>query len=216
MSTLIFDFDGTLADTFFIAKDIYRTLARGRRPTDEAEIEILRGLSAREVIQHVGARWWQVPYIAWYARREVKRRRAEVKPIAGIAPVVEALHKAGHRLYIVSSNSTRNVQHFIEEAGLGAYFDGVYGGVGLFDKAAAIRKITLHEHVDAADAFYIGDEARDVEAARRAQMPCISVTWGYNNLTGLNRVQAQTIVDTPQELLAVIKKLSPGKQRQTK
>ena len=209
MSTLIFDFDGTIADTFFIAKDIFRKLARGRHPSDDAEVEVLRGLTAREALQRVGARWWHVPYIVYYARRQIQHRREEVQPIAGIPEVVAALHGAGHRLYIVSSNSTKNVEHFLERSGLTDYFDGVYGGIGIFDKASGLRKITQKEHVDTHDCYYVGDEARDVEAARRAHLPCVSVSWGYNSLAGLKRVEPDTVIDTPKELLAFFQKKLP-------
>lgn len=206
MSTLIFDFDGTLADTFFIAKDIFRTLGKGRHPTDEKEIEILRSLTARQVIQRVGAKWWQLPYILYYSRKQIHRRRNEVKPITGMEPVLKQLHEDGNYLYVVSSNSAKNVQDFLNRNGLAGYFDGVYGGIGLFNKASGLRKITEQEHVDKSECYYVGDEARDVEAARKANMPCISVTWGYNNLTGLNRVNPETVINKPQELLSIIKK----------
>jgi phosphoglycolate phosphatase len=204
MSTLIFDFDGTIADTFFIAKDIFRKLATGRHPADDAEIEMLRSLTARQVIKRVGAKWWQMPYIMYYARNQIRLRQDEIKPIAGFPPVLAELHKRGHRLYIVSSNSTKNVQHFLIRNKLSEYFDGVYGGIGLFDKASGLRKIALKERVSLEECYYIGDEARDVEAARRAHMPCISVTWGYNSLAGLNRVKPETVIGTPKQLLDLV------------
>jgi|SRR5882672_632747 len=206
MGTLIFDFDGTIADTFFIAVDVFRKLATGRHPTDDKEIEALRSLPARDAIRRVGARWWHLPYIMYYARKQIKRRQHEIKPIAGIAPVLKELHKRGHRLYIVSSNSTKNVNGFLRNNELEPYFDGAYGGIGLFAKAGSLRKIAQQHNVSPANCYYVGDEARDAEAARHAGMPCVSVTWGYNNLKGLQRVHPETVINEPKELLDIFKK----------
>jgi phosphoglycolate phosphatase len=205
MSTIIFDFDGTIADTFFIARDVFLKLASGRHPTDEKEIEALRSLPARDAITRVGAKWWQLPYIMYYARKQVKQRQEEIKPIAGTPEVVQALHAAGHKLYIVSSNHTKNINHFLQKNGLAEYFDGAYGGIGLFAKASTLRKIALQHDLNPAECFYVGDEARDIEAARHAHMPCVSVTWGYNNLKGLQRGKPDVVVDTPKALLAYLK-----------
>lgn len=201
MSTLIFDFDGTIADTFFIAVEVFRKLAAGRHPTDDKEIEALRSLPARDVIRRVGARWWHLPYIVYYARRAVHRRQAEIKPINGIAPVLQELHNRGHHLYIVSSNSTKNVRRFLKQNDLEDCFDEAYGGIGLFAKAGGLRKIAEQHNVLLEDCYYIGDEARDVEAARHAHMAYVAVSWGYNNVAGLKRVHPEVIINKPKELL---------------
>ena len=204
MSVLLFDFDGTIADSFFIAKDVFRKLARGRHPTDEAEIEVLRGLTARQVVKRVGAKWWQLPYIAYYTRKQMKTRLGEVQSFKGMAEVLAELHKQGHVMYVASSNSAKNVQTFLQNNNLADYFDAVHGGIGLFDKAAALRKVATKHGFVPQDAIYIGDEARDVEATRRLGMRCISVTWGYNSLKGLERARPKEIVNTPKELLKAL------------
>jgi phosphoglycolate phosphatase len=204
MSILIFDFDGTIADSFFIAKDVYRKLAKGRRSTDEAEVEVLRSLTARQVIARTGVKWWQIPYIAYYTRKQMKTRLGEIQSFKGMAEVLAELHKQGHQMYIASSNSVNNVQTFLQNNNLAGYFDDVHGGIGLFDKAAALRKVAAKHGFAPQDAIYIGDEARDVEATRRLGMRCVSVTWGYNNLKGLERSRPKEVVDTPKELLKAL------------
>jgi phosphoglycolate phosphatase len=205
MSAVSFDFDGTIADTFFIAVDVFRKLAVGHHDSDDKEIEALRSLPARDAIRRVGAKWWHLPYIVYYARKEVQRRQDEIKPIVGIAPVLRELHERGHRLYIVSSNSTENVNRFLHNNKMEDYFDATYGNIGLFAKAGGLRKIVQKHHLPMKDCYYIGDEARDVEAARRAHIPCISVAWGYNNLVGLKRANPETIVSEPKDLLDTFK-----------
>lgn len=207
MRTLIFDFDGTIADNFFIAKDIFRTLVRmtgNRHPSDDAEIEVLRSLTARQVIARLKVHWWQLPYVLYFARKQMHKRQDEMRPIKGLPEVLAELHKRGHKLFIVSSNSQKNVQRFLDAHDLAQYFDGVYAGLGLFNKAGTLQKIVKQQRVAAEDCAYVGDEARDVDTARKAHMPCISVTWGYNNLKGLNRVHPETVINAPRELLKLV------------
>jgi len=205
MKALIFDFDGTIADTFFIAVDVFRKLADGRHDSGDEEIEELRSLPARDAIRRVGARWWHLPYILYYARKEVKRRQDEIKPIKGVPEVLAELRNRGYRLFIVSSNSTKNVNRFLHNNELGDCFSDAYGNIGIFAKSGGLRKIAKEHHLKIEDCCYIGDEARDVEAARRAEMSCISVSWGYNNMTGLKRGNPEKIISKPKELLDIFK-----------
>ncbi len=209
MSTLIFDFDGTLADTFFIAVGVFRKLTRrirSSRATDDEEIEILRGLSARQALKRVGARWWQLPYIVYEGRKAVRQQMSQVQAIKGVKGVVAQLHADGHRLLIVSTNSNRNISLFLQNNGMEQYFEQVYGGIGLFSKARTLTKITQERQIPLSECYYVGDEIRDVEAARRAGMPYVAVAWGYNNRHALKQAHANRIIDRPTELLKLVTK----------
>lgn len=72
--TLIFDFDGTLAETLSMAIVELKKFMAGSRKIDDGIIERLRGMSAREAFKEMGIRWWQVPYIAYLARKKVSQQ----------------------------------------------------------------------------------------------------------------------------------------------
>src|SRR5688572_16722304 len=179
MANVIFDFDGTLADTLHIAIDLFRKFAPKDHPTDDAEIERLRGMSASEVIKNLGIPWWRLPYFVYQGRKAVKEQMGNVQAIDGIEPVVHRLHQQKHKLFILSSNSTENIEQFLNHNKLGHYFDGFWGGQGLFTKSGALKKVVRKNNLVLEDCVYIGDEVRDIEAARHAGMKCISVSWGY-------------------------------------
>ncbi len=209
MGLLIFDFDGTLADTFFIAVGVFRKLARRARskhPTDDEEVEILRGLPALQVLKRVGVHWWQIPYIVYEGRKAVQRQMPEVKVISGIEDVLQELHRRGYKLMVVSTNSQRNIDAFLKRSKLESCFDGVYGGIGLFAKARTIEKVMREHKADLSHTWYIGDEVRDVDAARKAGVQCISVAWGYNSRPALERAHAEIIIEHPKELLDLVGK----------
>ncbi|HTH71905.1 MAG TPA: HAD-IA family hydrolase [Candidatus Pristimantibacillus sp.] len=201
MANIIFDFDGTLADTFHIAVSGVRKLAlNGRVPTDE-EIEELRNLSALEVMKALHVSWLQVPKLVYFGRKEVTSKIAGVTTFKGMADTLRKLQDDGHRLFIISSNSTKNIKTFLDNNKLGEYFDGYWGDKGLFAKSAALKQIARKLHLDIKDCAYVGDEVRDIDAARKAGIRAISVTWGYNNRNALTRAKAGTIIDKPEDLL---------------
>ncbi len=204
MANILFDFDGTLADTFYLAVGVFRKLAPPGRVTDDAEVERLRGLSAREVVKVLGVSWWRLPRLLYQGRKEITLHIHEVQTFAGMDEVLKALHDDGHKLYVLSSNSTKNIRVFLRTHNLEQYFDGVWGDQGIFTKAAAIKKTMRKEMLNPQDCYYVGDEVRDIEAARRAGIRPISVTWGYNNRMSLEMAEPDILVDTPEMLLGAV------------
>lgn len=202
--TLIFDFDGTLADTLGIAIAEFRKLKIGNHATDDATIERLRGMTARQVLKTLGIRWWELPRVAYLARQTVSKHITQVKSFDGMQDVLERLHDQGLNMLIASSNSTKNIELFLQNNHMQDYFEHVYGGTGIFDKARALSKLVRRNNLKIEECLYIGDEVRDIEAARRAGMRSISVTWGYNNHKALEAAKPDTLVDRPEELLKLL------------
>jgi len=206
MPNVIFDFDGTLADTLNIGIAVFRQLSKKGRSMDDRQMEELRSFSAQQVLKRMGIRWWQLPLLVYRARKAVDEHMSEgqVSSFPGVQDVLEDLHKQGYRLFIASTNSRRNIDRFLKTHGFEKYFEKIYGGVGLFSKASALKSIVVQNGLRLQDCVYVGDEARDVDAVRKAGMRCVSVTWGYNNRKALTAAKAKVIVDTPAELLKTI------------
>jgi phosphoglycolate phosphatase len=184
---------------------VFRRLAPKNRVTDDNEVEILRGLSARAALKRVGVTWWQVPLILAYGRRSMRQRIGEAKVFPGMKETLHELHARGHHLFILSTNKTANVNRFLSDNGLERYFEQVYAGIGLFAKARNLRKIMQKHHLKVKSCYYIGDEVRDYEASHQVGMRCISVAWGYNNQRALEAAGVEAIVRQPKELLTVLK-----------
>ena len=201
--TLIFDFDGTLADTFYIAVGVFRKLAHTWHQTDDNAVERLRSLPAREALKSLGVRWWHMPLIAYHGRKAIHQQRDKVQAFAGIQEMLAELHKRGYRLFIVSSNSNKNIEHFLHNNKLGEYFDGYHGGIGAFDKAKALTMVVRRNALNIKDCYYIGDEVRDIDAATKAGMQYVTVAWGYNNIGALRKAKAVTIIERPKQLLTL-------------
>lgn len=177
---VIFDFDGTLADSFPWFADIYNSVAdRYSFPRqDRAAIERLRTLSGRQLVRHLGVPAWKVPLIAAHVRRLKARDAHLISLFPGVEPLLLRLSNAGVTLAIVSSNSYDNVRSIIgaQNARLVEHFEC---GASIFGKQSRFERLLRRTGVAPAEILCVGDEIRDAEAARGAGIPFGAVTWGF-------------------------------------
>jgi phosphoglycolate phosphatase len=104
-------------------------------------------------------------------------RIGEIALFDGIRDVLRAAAANGIRLAIVSSNSEANVRRVL---GPDAALFGRYEcGAALFGKPRKLRRAAQAIGVPAGRVLCIGDEVRDIEAARAAGMHAGAVGWGY-------------------------------------
>jgi phosphoglycolate phosphatase-like HAD superfamily hydrolase len=204
MAALIFDFDGTIADSFELAVDIFHTVSGRSKKLTAEEIRTLRGHSTPEILQKLGIRWWQMPRLVSRGLHMAHYRLDEIEPFPGLGPILFELHNRGHRLFIVSSNRTRNIEQFLVTHDIRPFFEKIYGDIGLFGKAKALRKIVREQKIGVQDCVYIGDETRDIRAAQKVDMPVFAVTWGYNNEQSLVAERPSKLIRQPSELLTAL------------
>jgi phosphoglycolate phosphatase len=105
----------------------------------------------------------------------------------------------------LSSNSSDNIREFLRRHQLDD-FDLVCTASNVFGKAKPLRKLVRRAHWSAADVFYIGDEVRDVLAARDAGVRSVAVTWGYSARAALVSAEPEFLVDTPEELIDMLRR----------
>jgi len=174
---VIFDLDGTLADSFdwFCrhvndAADLY-----GFRRVEN--FQALRHADVRQIFDELKVRRWKLPLIARHMRKVKSRHLDEIGLFPGVAPMLQDLAEAGVRLALVSSDSEANAR--IQLGDLANLFETFDCGASVFGKAAKFRRVIRRAGLSPADVLSIGDEARDIEAARAVGIACAAVTWGY-------------------------------------
>jgi len=177
---VIFDFDGTLADSFpwFIATINEVAAAHRFRRIEAADVDLLRRMGARQIVKHLGVAWWRMPLIARDLRRRKARDIASIGLFPGIGAMLRALSEKGVALAVVSSNAEANIRNILgpENAALIAHYEC---SVSMFGKPARFRKVLKRSGVAPREALCIGDEIRDWEAAHAAGIPFGAVLWGY-------------------------------------
>lgn len=158
---VLFDFDGTLADTFplflRLLDDVSRQFAL--RPLAADELKALRGMSITRILSVVGVSRRCLPAILRHARLRMAEERDSILLFPGVTTLLESLADSG--------------------SALAARVDAFACGVGLFGKARKVREVLRRLEVAGEHAAFVGDEERDISAARRAGVASVAVTWGY-------------------------------------
>lgn len=173
-----------------------------RRPepfTDE-DIMRLRGLNAYHIIRELHIRPWRVPWMVVRGRVLMRREIDSIVVFNGIEEVLQQLQEAGIPIYIMSTNSPGNIRKLMESRGLAQYFKHIYGNVGIFGKAKRLRQIIERNGLDRARVVYVGDEGRDIEAAKHVGIKSVAVSWGFNTPELLARHHPTYLVRTTGEL----------------
>ncbi|CAB3912792.1 N-acetylmuramic acid 6-phosphate phosphatase [Achromobacter mucicolens] len=181
-----FDFDGTLADTMPWFNTILNTVADkyNFRKIDASEREALRSRDAMEILKYLNIPLWKLPAIMTHVRTLMQEIDPSVQLFDGIPQALARLKASGLRLAVVSSNSVENVKRVLGEE-TAALFDDYECGSDLFGKAAKIDRL-LKQHGTSPERFLlVGDEMRDIDAARKAGVRVGSVAWGYNHVDAL-------------------------------
>ena len=200
----IFDLDGTLADSLPWFRRVVNSIAdkhRFRR-IEDADVEMLRGKSSRDIIAYLEVPIWRMPAIARDMRR-LKGQSLDAIPLfAGVDAMLRELSERGVVLAMVSSDSERNVRTALRDnAALISHFAC---GASLFGKAAKFRAVLKRTGIAAADAICIGDEVRDGEAARQAGIDFGAVSWGYARPEALRQVSPVLLFDSVADISRLV------------
>lgn len=208
-SVVIFDFDGTIADTFPVILDIFHQVEHRTVPLNQEEEAIMRSAALMQVKLRVIVRaasrlnisFWRLPFIFVITRFMLKRRMTEVQPFEGIPEVLKALADKDAQLFIVSANTRSNIKKFLKKQKLHKYFNTVYGSVRPHEKAEIIKIICQRQHVAPKKVFLVGDENRDIMAGHSAGVKTIAVTWGYNTVAQLIEEEPTQLCNSPTALI---------------
>ena len=119
--------------------------------------------------------------------------------------MLRRLAEAGRKRAVVSNKPDRMVRT-LNEAHFGALFPVAVGETPERRRKPApdaVEAALAALGADKAGAVYVGDSEVDVATARNAGLPLIAVSWGFRSREQLVAAGAETIVDTPQQLLAL-------------
>ncbi|ATQ78819.1 haloacid dehalogenase [Massilia violaceinigra] len=177
---VIFDFDGTLADSFSFFQSVYNGLAdkHGLRRIEGDQVGHLRAMGTREIMRYIGMPAWKMPVVSKSFIAMMSENAASIALFDGVADALRALADAGVMLAVVSSNSEQNVRRVLGP-GLSGLFSHFECGMSVFGKASRIRKVVRQSQVGAGDALYVGDQGTDAEASAKAGVAFGAVAWGY-------------------------------------
>lgn len=206
VKALIFDFDGTIADTLTMSVAAFNNAAtQFNLPLiTEDKLPILRDSGAKELfLKHFALSPIKLAKLIKKIQTTVKNQINEVKAIEGIPDLIHQLKKRDFKLGIVTSNSTENVELFLKNQNITA-IDFIYSGKNLFNKNTIIDRAIKENDLDRQSTLYVGDEARDIEAAHQAGLKIIAVTWGFNSEKKLKEMKPEYLISKTSDLINII------------
>jgi phosphoglycolate phosphatase len=200
---IIFDFDGTISNSVDIVYKVYEKLANvyGFKHFTHEEIHELKMLSIHERLKKHHVSIFRLPKLARKTRKIVSELIEETYPFDGIKELLQLLKEKGYLLSIVSSNSKKNIQSFIDHHQL-VEFDHIYGKASFFGKERLIRKLLKKEKN--VKSIYVGDELRDIVSAKEVPIDIISVTWGFDDISLLEAEEPTYITTSIEELQEIL------------
>lgn len=204
---MIFDLDGTLLDTLEDLRDAVNH-ALGQFGYPERSLEEVRqfvGEGAAKLMERAvpeGAD--PAPALACFRAYYAAHTQEKTKPYPGILEALETLGR-NYPLAVVSNKPDEAVKILAK-----TYFPGLYARGEAADcprkpDPAMVRKTM--EALGVKGCIYIGDSQVDVETAKNAGVPCLSVTWGFRDLDCLRSAGATHFCHAPEDLAQTLGKM---------
>lgn len=231
---VIFDMDGTILNTIsdLTAASNYALEQMGRRhdfteekiklcfgcgiDADMEKVLALEGGCPEEELEYIGS---SIPFSryhfsekdvetlkSFFVPRYAAHCREKTAPYKGIPEVLSALRSHGVLTAVASNKDDRDVQ-VLAESLFPRLFDKAMGNHKEIRRKPApdmVLEILEDFHVPPAEAVYIGDSEVDIETAKNAGLPCISVSWGFRTAPFLLSHEARVIVSSPRELIPLL------------
>lgn len=202
----IFDFDGTLADTFESGARLINSYAVkfGYKPINFDEN---KNLSARELIKMSKVKFWEIPRLVRFFRKKSEETANEISIFNDIIPVLNSLKTNNFDIAIASTNSYSTISTVLKKYNIENLFFFIRSDISLFGKKRALKRIKRCYSKSYNKIIYIGDELRDIEACKKAKLEIISVSWGFNSFEILKN-NNENVVSKPQEIVETALKLA--------
>jgi phosphoglycolate phosphatase len=201
--TVIFDFDGTLADTLSVGLAACNAVAPqfGLRTITPDQVPGLMQLSTRAALRSLGVPLAALPHLVHRVRDQMQSRCAEVQLFAGVREALFDLRAAGLVLGVLTSNSRTNVAACLARHEVADWFAFVHSSIHLFGKHRALRSLLRRTRLPAENVVYVGDQDRDVVAGHRSGVRVVAVTWGYQARAQLEALVPDFLAEGPADLV---------------
>lgn len=230
----IFDMDGTILNTItdltesinhslsligekhdFTEEEVKLCFGCGIRADMEKSLAMARGCPLND-LEWIGN---QIPLSDYHITEEeliglenlfnpyyASHSRNHTAPYEGIPEVLHTLIGKGIQTAVASNKNDSDVQILSKAIFPGLFTLSIGNSENIRRKPAPdmIHEILDKLHLSKEEAIYIGDSEVDIETARNAGIPCISVAWGFRTEDFLSRHHAERIITSPEEMVKII------------
>jgi phosphoglycolate phosphatase len=207
---VIFDWDGTLADSTAVIK---RALQRSAEdlgypiPTD-AQASFIIGMGLKPALAHAipTLRDEDVPRLTDRFRHHFVVGENEIVLFDGVPDMLSALKARGHRLAVATGKSRKGLDRAFDTLGLREFFIASRCADEGFSKPhpGMLQALFDETGMNASAAVMIGDTTHDLQLAENADTAAIGVTYGAHERSLLEAHKTLTLVDSVSALKAFL------------
>jgi phosphoglycolate phosphatase len=205
---ILFNFNGTLVNTKSLAIDLFNEIAerRGYKKINTEDIRYLSALSIRDRCKKLNVPIFYMPIVGILIKQGYQQYIPNLNSVDGINEVIYELKQRGFRLGFLTTNSRDVTNQFLINNSINI-FDYTHYSFNPFSKAKDISSFLKNNELNHNEVIYIGDELRDIKAAKKNRLSCIGVSWGYDSMDLLTTGHADYIAQQPKDILDIILRL---------
>jgi phosphoglycolate phosphatase len=206
---IVFDFDGTLVDSKAIFISVFNQLAEQYdfKKMEPDKIEYLQQLSLKERFRYLRVPLYKLPFLTAKFLKRYRQSIGHILLVPGMDHALQQLKNKGYSLGIVSTNNESNIRQFLLTNQI-EDIDKIYCSSKLFGKDQVIKKFIKSCHLQSSEMIYVGDEQRDIIAARKNQVKAIWVSWGYDVAAVAQKENPDYMVSSPAEIVNIVASIS--------
>ncbi len=199
---LIFDFDGTICDSFDVSLLVLNEYLLSRSLPKVSRSEMRDG-GFKALVKKHHVPLLLIPRIVRYGQKEIKKYTPQLKTFPSMTKTLLKISK-GNFIAIITSNSRENVEIFLKNNDIPNVFQEIKTDFSMFGKQKKIKDIMKKYKLKNDETYYIGDETRDVEAAKKAHVKPVAVTWGFESKESLTKSNPDFIFDEVKDLTKLV------------
>lgn len=211
MALIIFDYDGVLADTLddllLFGQEACDKLGVKHAVTKNNinNLEVMSFASfgqACEVPEHL------IDEFVKICLNSIAKKKTPPAVFTGLSDVLKHL-SIDHKIAVVTTNSSQNVNAFLIKHGLDSFVHAVYGIDSPGSKAQKITALQSQflKNKKLESVFMVGDALSDILAAKEASVISVAATWGHQSLENLLRGDPDHMIHSPYELIGIVEHL---------
>ncbi|NLD49836.1 MAG: HAD-IA family hydrolase [Clostridiaceae bacterium] len=207
---ILFDFDGTIADSEESIVEVYNIIADrfSFKKITHKEYRLLNNSTVKEKLKILGIPFYRLFFMGgldYEFFTIYKEYLNKISIFDGMKEILLKLKHSGFKLSIITSNSIDNILLFLKSNNL-QIFDDIHSAKGFFGKNRAFVKYLKKHGLRNKDVIYIGDELRDIIACKKANIDMIAVKWGLDSEELLKSGQPEYLVGDCRDIFDIVQK----------
>ncbi|MFB4322024.1 HAD-IA family hydrolase [Priestia sp. BR_2] len=205
---ILFNFNGTITNTKFLAIDMYNEIAekQGYKKISEEDVPYLSALSIRNRCKILNLPLYKMPLVGIAIKRRFQQYIPNLEPVPGMKDTLRLLKQGGYKIGFTTSNNQVVLNEFLINNSINI-FDYSYFSFSPLSKSKDISSFLKKYDLKKENVVYVGDELRDIKAAKKNGLFCIAVSWGFDSVELLNTGRADKVITQPKEIIDVLSRL---------